>query len=189
MNEYLLADQNRDALDAHNDQLVVTTIKTVGKASVTSYDFNRSEEFRQMNTVVALPDDELAAHTARSITELVYGTDDDHLVRRVRSNLKFGTPFQRQLPNGTAVVAKQDGTLRITRTPDEYGELVEADAAAAVAKVSKYVRSATTRLGKTLDGAVDKVPELAERLATTRTEVQTSLGSVFSRQLELLSGE
>lgn len=187
MNEYLLGEQNRAALASHNNQLVVKTEKTVGLDVTTSYDFNRAEEFRQLNQIVAGVD--LDQQTARTISETVYGADDDHLVRRVRSNLKFGTTFQKQLPNGTAVIARQDGTLRITRTPDEYGDLVDVEAATAVTKISKYVKVATTRIGRTLDGAVDKVPELAERLGATRTEVQAHLGSVFSRQLELLSGE
>jgi hypothetical protein len=137
--------------------------------------------------VVARPDlDDL---TVREVTGALYGADDDHLCRRTRSSLKFGSPFQKQLANGTAVVARPDGTLRVTRTADEYGDLVEADTAEGMAKLTKYVRNSAVRMNRNLNAAVDKVPELAERIGGTRTEAKSTLESVFARQLELLGGD
>jgi hypothetical protein len=187
MNQYLLADENREAISAHNDQLVETHIKIVGKASVTTHDFNRQEEYRRLDSVVA--GDDIDSQTVRSIAVQLYGTDDDEVVGRVRRNLKFGSTFQKRLRNGTAVVARQDGTLRITRTADEYGSLVTES----LAREADRLKTAVTRGAKRMDlqaaAAVEKVPELAPAMAELRTDMQVSLSAVFTRQLERLSGE
>jgi hypothetical protein len=180
MNQYLLADENRDAINAHNEQLVVTTTKTVGKASYVSHDFNREEEFRQLDDVIGGTD--IAGQTARSIAVKLYGNDDDVLVRRVRSALTFGSPYQKRLRNGNAVVARQDGTLRITSTVDEYGALVTENLAAEGDRLKKAVALRTKRMDRQAAAAVDKVPELAEAMAELRSERRPSPAGTSARQ-------
>jgi hypothetical protein len=186
MNQYLLADGNREAVQTHNENLVVTTTKQVGQASYVSHDFNREEEFRQLDRHLSI--DDPTSLTVANITTSVYGADDDALRRRVRSSLRYGSGYQKTLRNGRAVIAKADGTLRITASPDEFGDLVEENTAAEVASLAKSVQRRTAQLNRKLAAAIDKVPELHDRLADTRREASTSLGSLFSRQLELLSG-
>lgn len=185
MNQYLAPDENREAIVGHNEQLVVTTTKTVGKSTYTSHDFNREEEFRQLDAALT---GDLDSLTVREIASSVYGADDDDLVKRVRSSLRFGSPYQKTMRNGTAVIARQDGSLRVTRSADEFGDLVEENTANAVAKLGKYMKRATIQLDKSLAGAVDKVPELRDRLTETRNQAGATLSTVFAHQLELLSG-
>ena len=188
MNEYLLAEANRDAITAHNDDLVTTTTKITGKASYTSYDFNSDEERRVLGeTLEQAADPETL--TVHDLTKVVYGSEEEALKRRVRSALSYGSRFQKELPNGTAYVARKDGTLRITKTPDEFGDLVEENTAVKTAAVAKLVRQRTLRIKRDLDTAVDKVPTLGHRLGEVRDEVKTSLESSFSRQLALLAGD
>jgi hypothetical protein len=187
MNQYLLADENRDAITAHNAELIVTTTKTVGSASYTSFDFNREEEFRQLDSVIGR--DDLDTMTAREIAGRIYGSDEDALVRRVRSSLTFGSPFQKRLRNGNAVVARPDGTLRVTTTVEEYGALVTENLAQEADRVKKIVVQRTKKIDRQAAAAVDKVPELAEPLAEVRIEIKTSLSALFSRTLALLSGD
>jgi hypothetical protein len=184
MIQYLLADENREAIQAHNEMLVITTIKQTGRASFVTHDFNREEEFRQLDALVGEAD----TLTVQAIAKMVYGTDDDPLKSRVRSHLKYGSAYQKTLRNGTAVLARQDGSLRVTRTAQQFGDLVEENTAQEVARVGKSVRQAAARLNRNIAGAVDKVPELAERLGQTRQDARSSLSTIFSRQLELLSG-
>ncbi|HEY1881062.1 MAG TPA: hypothetical protein VGG68_14130, partial [Caulobacteraceae bacterium] len=176
----------REAVEAHNEALVITTTKQIGRATTTTHDFNRAEEFHQLDAVLSAAD--AGDLTVRRIAELLYGTDDDILATRVRGSLKYGSAYQKTLHNGRAVIARADGTLRITANPDEFGTLVEENTAVAVAAVAKMVRQRTVRLNKDLAAAVDKVPELSERLTVTREQVRNSLSTVFSKQLELLSG-
>jgi hypothetical protein len=187
MNQYLLAEENRENIQAHNESLVVTTTKQVGRASYVSYDFNRDEEFRLLDALVQ--SDDADSLTVRMIAKELYGSDDDSLTNRVRSSLKFNSPYQKRLRNGIAVIARQDGTLRITRSADEFGDLVEENIAQDTAGLGKVVRQRAARLNRTIALAIDKVPELGPRLEQTRQEARTALSSVFSRQLELLSGE
>jgi hypothetical protein len=187
MNQYLLADENREAIGAHNEQLIVTTTKTVGKASYVSHDFNRDEEFRRLDDIVG--GDDIDSQTARMIAVRIYGNDDDVLVRRVRSNLAFGSPYQKTLRNGMGVVTRQDGSLRITRTADEYGTLVTENLALQSDRLKKSVTQGAKRINRQAAAAVDKVPELREPMAELRADIKTSLGVVFTRQLELLSGD
>jgi hypothetical protein len=188
VNEHLLAEANRDAIAAHNPDLVTTTTKVTGKASYTSYDFNSDEERRVLGeTLAQSPTPE--SLTVHDLTKVVYGNDDEALKRRVRSALSYGSRFQKELPNGTAYVARKDGTLRITKTPDEFGDLVEENTAVKTAAVTKLVRQRTARISKDLDSAVDKVPALGQRLGEVRAEVKTTLESSFSRQLALLQGD
>jgi len=187
VNEYLLAEANRDAIANHNEDLITTTIKTTGKASYTSHDFNNAEERDVLGATIGSAQDPETL-TVHDLTTAVYGSDDEALKRRIRAALSYGSQFQKGLPNGTAYIARKDGTLRITRTPDEFGELVEENTAVKAAAVAKLVRQRTARISKDLDSAVDKVPSLGERMAELRGEVKTSLESMFSRQLALLAG-
>lgn len=187
MNQYLMAEENREAIQSHNENLVITTIKTVGRASMTSHDFNRVEEHKQLDVILAGTEAERL--TVRGVAERLYGDDDDALSGRVRSMLRYGAPYQKTLTNGRAVIARQDGTLRVTGTVEEYGDLVEENTAREVARLNKTVRQGAVRLNKNLAAAADKVPELRERFEETRGVIKTSLGSVFTRHLELLSGD
>jgi hypothetical protein len=186
VNQYLLAESNRDAITGHNPDLLVTTTRQVGQASYVSYDFNREEEFRQLDTLLSGTD--AGTLNVKKIAAQVYGHDEDLLARRVRSSLRYDSPYQRTMTNGRAVIANDDGTLRITGNPDEYADLVEENAARQVSRMSKYVDSSTRRLDRNFTSAGTKVPEVAERLADTRGEVRSVLSSVFTRNLELLSG-
>lgn len=187
MNQYLLVDENRAAVHGHNEDLVVTTVRTVGKGSLTSYDFNREEEYRQLDAVIAAPD--LDTQTARTIADSVYGADDESLVKRVRANLSFNSPYQRRLINGTAVLARKDGTLRITHSPDEYGVIVAENLAQKADAMKRTVGRSAKAIDRIAATAVDKVPELAEDIAELRTQMRTSLSAVFATQLELLAGD
>jgi hypothetical protein len=187
MNQYLLAEANREAISTHNVELIVTTTKTVGTASYVSHDFNREEEYRRLDEVVGA--DDIGSQTARLIAANLYGSDDDVLVRRVRSSLSFNSPYQKRMRNGNAVVARQDGTLRITHTADEYGALVTENLAQEGDRLKKAVTRGAKRMDRQAAAAVDKVPELAEAMTELRNDIKVSLSSVFSRQLELLSSD
>ncbi len=187
MNEYLLADDNRVAIAAHNEDLVVTVIRQVGRSSVTTHDFNTSEERRQLAAILEGKDaDKL---TLRTIAEKVYGTADDAVMARLRSSLRYGSAFQKTLINGMLAEVRPDGTMRISRTADEFGERTDEFLAAAEARLIKQQKQGIIRLNRTIDAAVEKVPELKGRLEQTRQETRTILGSAVARHLELLSGE
>ena len=186
MNTYLLAEQNRNDIVAHNAELMVTTVKTVGSASYTSYDFHRPEEFKQMTLLVNSPG--IDAETESTLSTSVYGKDDDSLVRRIRHMLSFGSTFQGTLANGKAVIVRPDGTLRITNNPDEYGDLLEENTAVEVAKADRYVGRSTNKINKALSVASAKVPQIEQRIADTRQEVHDTLQSRFAQKLALLAG-
>jgi hypothetical protein len=184
MNGYLLAEANRDALDAHNPELVVTTTRKVGQAEYVSYDFNVSEEHRRLDTVLTGP--ALATLTVRAVSVALYGREDDELIRRVRSALRYNSKYQKTMLNGKAVIARKDGTLFVTVTADDYGDLVETNAAEAVDRMRRSVAQGTKRLRADFAAAVDKVPELHDRLGDTAATAKAALGSFFDRQLSLL---
>jgi hypothetical protein len=186
MNTYLLAEKNRDDIVAHNSDLMVTTVKTIGKASYTSYDFNRPEEYKQLDIVLGAPDAE--TQSLKAVTQSVFGTDDDVLLRRTRGNLSFGSTYQKTQVNGRAVIAQADGTLFFTHNADEYGDLVEENTAKDVAATGRYVERKTNRMNKNLLIAVDKVPQLEQRVGDTREHAADALKSVFDIKLALLRG-
>jgi hypothetical protein len=187
MHQYLLAEQNREGIVAHNEELVVTTTKQVGKASFTSYDFNAQEEFHQLDAILSVPNAD--SLTVRDIALRIYGRDDDVLTRRVAGVLKYGSSYQKTLLNGRAVIARPNGTLRITASPDEYGDLVEENAALAVGKLNTSVKNRIGQIGRNFDTAVFKVPELEDRVHESRGRAGAALRTSFDRQLALLAGD
>jgi hypothetical protein len=189
VNQYLLADENRKAIAAHNEDLVVTTTKTVGKASYTTHDFNQREEFRQLDAILNAQGPAPDHLHVDDIARAVYASEDDILLRRVRGFLRFGSSYQKTQINGGAVIARPDGTLKITRTPGEYVNLLEENTAEKVHRLQKYNRSVTNQINRTTAAALAKVPEEADRIHEVRSQIHSAVSGIFARQLELLSGE
>lgn len=187
MNKYLMPDGNRAAIEAHNPDLVTTNRRTVRGAEYVEHDFLNDEEHRQLDMIINGGD--IESQTLRSIATTIYGNDDDELVRRLRSKLSFNSAYQKTLKNGTAVLARKDGTLRVTHDAESYGELVVGQMADQSARVQRYVKNSVKRIDRQASAAVEKVPELAEPIAELRATMKDSLGMSFARQLELLTGD
>ena len=162
MNEYLLADDNRVAIAAHNEDLVVTVIRQVGRSSVTTHDFNTSEERRQLAAILEGKDaDKLTLRTDRR-----EGLRDGRRRRNgpapLEPALRFRLPKDADQRHARRSSPRRH--LRISRTADEFGERTDEFLAAAEARLIKQQKQGIIRLNRTIDAAVEKVPELKGRL-------------------------